>query len=196
MGFSSQPALAFLMTLFNVRLGWWIANPRKRKVWPSKKRKPTPRFGLRYLLSELFGMSTDTTNYVCLCDGGRFENMGLYELVRRRCMFIVICDAESDTKTCFEGIGGAISKCRTDFGVEIALDLRPLIPDEKTKLAKKHFVIGSIRYPAPPQIAPRGAVSEYKGTVLYLENPRLQAMSLATSCTTSDLIQISRRTRP
>ena len=42
-GFSTQPAVAFLMTLFNVRLGWWIANPRKPRIWPSQKNHPAPR---------------------------------------------------------------------------------------------------------------------------------------------------------
>ncbi len=31
MGRSSSPALTFLMTVFNVRLGWWIGNPRVRR---------------------------------------------------------------------------------------------------------------------------------------------------------------------
>jgi len=43
---------------------------------------------------------------------------GLYELVRRRCRYIVICDAEGDGDLKFEGIGMAIRKCRIDFGAE------------------------------------------------------------------------------
>ncbi len=29
MGYHTSPALAFLMTIFNVRLGWWLGNPRR-----------------------------------------------------------------------------------------------------------------------------------------------------------------------
>jgi hypothetical protein len=166
-GFSSQPALAFLMTFFNVRLGWWIANPRKWKIWPSKDNSPTPSFGMRYLLSELFGLADDTSNYVCLCDGGKFENMGVYELVRRRCKLIVICDAEQDEGTNFEGIGNAVARCRTDFGAEISLDLNPLIPNALTGLADVHYVTGTIRYPAPP--GGNGADPKYMGKVIYLK---------------------------
>jgi hypothetical protein len=166
-GFSSQPALAFLMTLFNVRLGWWIANPRKPKIWPSKMNSPTPTFGMRYLLGELFGLADDTSKYVCLCDGGKFENMGVYELVRRRCKVIVICDAEQDEGTNFEGIGNAVARCRTDFGVEISLDLNPLIPNPLTGLAAVHYVTGTIRYPAPPGGV--GSDPKYMGTVIYLK---------------------------
>jgi len=171
MGYNSSPPLAFLMTLFNVRLGWWLANPRKPKVWPTAKNTPTPRLGSWYLLRELFGLVDDTSDYVCLSDGGHFENMGLYELVRRRCKHIVICDAEQDTKTVFEGIGKAIAKCRTDFGAEIDLDLRPLIPDPTTKLSAEHFRAGTIRYPAPPH-APSEKEDErkYEGTIVYLKS--------------------------
>lgn len=155
------------MTLFNVRLNWWIANPRKRDIWPSEQNKPNPRFGLFYLLSELFGLSNDTSKYVCLCDGGFFENMGLYELVRRRCSEIVICDAECDTNTVFEGIGNAVAKCRADFGAEISLDLNPLIPDPVTGRASEHFVTGTIRYPMPPGGV--HAPNKYCGRILYLK---------------------------
>jgi len=166
MGFNSQPAVAFLMTLFNVRLGWWLANPRRPKIWPSTSKSPTPIFGIFYLLCELFGLSDDTTNYVCLSDGGHFENMGLYELVRRRCKLLVICDAESDTGTNFEGMGLAISKCRTDFGAEITLDLTPLIPSSDGQ-AKQHFCVGTIQYPTPP--GSKLPTSAYLGKVVYLK---------------------------
>ena len=33
MGYHSSPTLTFLMTVFNVRLGWWLRNPRWPKVW-------------------------------------------------------------------------------------------------------------------------------------------------------------------
>ncbi len=166
-GYSTQPALAFLMTLFNARLGWWLANPRRPGIWPCTHKFPTPAFGLRYLLSELFGLADDTSNYVCLCDGGHFENMGLYELVRRRTALIVICDAEEDTTTVFEGIGLAISKCRTDFGAEITLDLTPMLPDPATGHARQHFQVGTIQYtpPASSKLDPK----DFLGKVIYLK---------------------------
>jgi hypothetical protein len=74
----------------------------------------------------------------------------LYELVRRRCRYIVVCDAEEDPGVNFDGMGGAITKCRSDFGAEIDLDLRPLRVDEKTGYSQTHCVVGTIRYPPPP----------------------------------------------
>ncbi len=168
-GYNSQPALAFLMTLFNARLGWWIANPRKPWIWPNDMDQPTPRFGLRYLLSELFGESDDTSNYVNLSDGGFFDNMGLYELVRRRCSLIVICDGEEDANTTFEGMGLAIAKARIDFGVEIefpADEIEKLAPDKTTNRSGAHFACGTIQYPAPPGDS---STKDYSGKIIYLK---------------------------
>jgi hypothetical protein len=78
--------------------------------------------------------------------------MGLYELVRRRCKLIVICDGEEDEKMEFSGIGRAIRNCRIDFGAEIDLDLRPLELQKDSSYSSTHCVVGTIRYPpsAPP----------------------------------------------
>ena len=88
-GYHSSPSVAFLLTVFSVRLGSWFQNPRRPEVW----RKPGPAHGLKPLLSELFGLSNDRSDFVYLSDGGHFEGLGIYELVRRRCRFIVACDA-------------------------------------------------------------------------------------------------------
>ena len=151
-GYNSNPALAFLMTFFNVRLGWWISNPRKQDKWPAGNNRPTPTFAALYLFRELFGKVNDAAPYVNLSDGGHFENMGLYELVRRRCRYILVCDAEQDAKMSFEGMGAAITKCRADFGAEIDLDLRPLQIDEKSGFSRAHCVVGTIQYPRPPRL--------------------------------------------
>jgi hypothetical protein len=149
MGYNTNPALAFLMTLFNVRLGWWICNPRRTDMWRAGKGRPTPTFALVSLFQELFGAVGDDAAYVNLSDGGHFENMGLYELVRRRCKHIIVCDAEEDADMSFGGMGMAITKCRADFGAEIDLDLRPLRKDPETGYSRTHCVVGTIRYPPP-----------------------------------------------
>jgi hypothetical protein len=48
-------------------------------------------------------------------------------------------------------MGGAITKCRADFGAEIDLDLRPLRIDPETGYSKAHCVVGTIQYPPPPE---------------------------------------------
>ncbi len=54
-----------------------------------------------------------------LSDGGHFDNLGVYELIRRCCRYIVLCDAGQDGRFVFEDLGDLIRRCRTDFGVEI-----------------------------------------------------------------------------
>jgi hypothetical protein len=147
MGYHTTPALAFLMTVFNVRLGWWMGNTLREK-WE----RQGPRLGLMYLLGELFGITDAQRSYVYLSDGGHFENLGLYELVRRRCLFIVACDAEQDAGMTFSGLGNAIEKCRADFGVDIQIDIGPLRESgEKSngkdeRYRRRHWTLGKISY--------------------------------------------------
>ena len=164
MGYNTNRALAFLMTLFNVRLGWWVPNPRKMDMWNAKLARATPRFPLLHLFLELFGAVGDDAKYVNLSDGGHFENMGLYELVRRRCRYILVCDAENDPEMAFGGMGMAITKCRADFGAEIDLDLRPLRINAETGYSKAHCVVGTIQYP-PPWAAVKGDADLRTGCV-------------------------------
>jgi hypothetical protein len=145
MGSYSEPSLAFLMTLFDVRLGWWMGNPL-RKEW----RRGSPRVGFAWLLSELLGAATDESRYVYLSDGGHFENLAIYELVRRRCKVIVACDASCDPNFDLADLHNAMERCRTDFGVEITLGdvaaLKPTGPQGELR-SKVHFVRGLIHYP-------------------------------------------------
>ena len=161
MGYHSAPSLAFLMTFFNVRLGFWTGNPRHDSTW----KMAGPRFGLFQLLAELFGLTDDEASYVYLSDGGHFENLGLYELIKRRCSYIVVCDADCDNTYSFGDFGNAIRKCRDDIGVEITLLTEDLTPDNvpgspqnisgtnsksatpfKNNFSKSHWAIGRINY--------------------------------------------------
>lgn len=141
-GYHTNAATAFLMTVFNARLGWWLPNPRKPTCW----RKDSRSFSSRMLLLELLGLSSDRKDRVYLSDGGHFENLGLYELVRRRCRVIIASDASQDGDYTFEDLGNAVRKCRTDFGVEIDIDPRSIIPDA-SGVSAGHSAIGLIHYP-------------------------------------------------
>jgi len=139
MGSHSESALAFLMTLFDVRLGWWLGNPGK-----SKWLRGSPDLGFLCLLKELFGAASDESEYVYLSDGGHFENLAVYELVRRRCKLIVACDASCDPGYTFADLHNAMERCRTDFGVEIIRVTQHLVPQNGR--VDRHFDLGRIRY--------------------------------------------------
>jgi hypothetical protein len=131
------------MTMFNARLGWWMGNPRDKFDWL----RSGPRRGLLYLLNELFGLTNDRTPFLNLSDGGHFENLGIYELVRRRCRYIIACDAEQDDALTFSGLGNAIRKCRIDLGTEISVRATKIRPPADSRFSPFHTVIGDIRYP-------------------------------------------------
>ncbi|MEO7660393.1 MAG: hypothetical protein ABIV48_12340 [Pyrinomonadaceae bacterium] len=100
-----------------MRLGWWLGNPGKRgnKTW----RKASPDWSPYTFVSESLGLTDDNSRYVYLADGGQFENLGLYEMVLRRCKTIIVCDAGSDPKPAFYDLGSAIHKVRVDMGIPI-----------------------------------------------------------------------------
>jgi hypothetical protein len=143
MGYHSSPLVTFLMTLFNVRLGWWLANPGPpgENVW----RRAGPRHAVLPLISEAFGNTTDKYTYVNLSDGGHFENLGLYEMVLRRCRHIVVVDAGRDTDYAFEDLGNALRKIRIDFGIDIEISIKSVAPD-KDKMHLARYAFGRIRY--------------------------------------------------
>ena len=140
MGYHSSPAVTALMTIFNVRLGWWLGNPAF-----SKWRNPGPGMG-SYLLDEFFGRSSARQDYVYLSDGGHFENLGVYELIRRRCRFILACDAGADPGLDFFDLGSLVRKCRSDFGVRIEIETSPLEREGPLSKSRWHCTVGTIRY--------------------------------------------------
>ena len=169
MGSYSEPALAFLMTLFDVRLGWWLANPKgSAKRWALG----SPNFGFYWLISELLGATTDESEYLYLSDGGHFENLGIYELVRRRCKLIVAADASCDAGCACTDLHNAIERCRTDFGIEIELkadEIGKLKPGGEPPRAAAHYAIGAIHY-TPGNTAGDGALIYLKPALVATDS--------------------------
>jgi len=118
MGYHSSPLLTLIMTLFNVRLGYWLPNPHKNKD-ADFFRRSSPRLALGPLLNEALGRTNDTGRYIQLSDGAHFENLALYEMVMRRCHRIIVIDAGADPKFQFEDLANAIRKIRIDLGIPI-----------------------------------------------------------------------------
>jgi hypothetical protein len=143
MGYHSSPLVAFVMTFFNVRLGWWTPNPKANsKVWQMRE----PVLGVKSMVDEATANTTNDTSFVYLSDGGHFENLGLYEMVRRRCKRIVVVDAGCDADYVFEDLEGAIRKARIDFGVSIEFQ-EPLPTPARAKANGRHIAVARVLYP-------------------------------------------------
>ena len=117
MGYHSSPSIAILLALFNVRLGWWLGNPGKEG--DATYTKEGPSTAIVPLAQEAFGLTTDSKPWVYLSDGGHFEDLGIYEMVRRRCRFILAIDGGGDPNFAFEDLGNALRKTYIDLGVRI-----------------------------------------------------------------------------
>ena len=169
MGPDASRAMTFLLTVFNARLGVWLGNPGVfgDDTW----RRAAPAFGVAPLVSELLARTTYTNPYVLLSDGGHFENLGLYEMVLRRCRFIVLSDAGCDGAYCYGDLANAVRKIRIDFGVAIdfpdGLHFAP--QDAKatgTGGPTLRFAVGTIRYSAIDPGVKDGVLVYLKPTIV------------------------------
>lgn len=172
MGFISMdfgPAVAFLTTALNLRLGLWVPHPRVDK--------PLLRFmpGILFL-AEMFGRTladnsatvkghTRSRTYgyagwLHLSDGNHFENFGLYELIRRHTRYIILSDCGADPANSFDDFARTARRVREDFGVEFELDLTPLKPNDQG-FSPQHVAVGTIHYD--------GVTGADKGTLVYFK---------------------------
>lgn len=163
MGFASQGLLAFVLTLFNVRLGRWFPNTTGARMSQNLGRH-SPRFAGIWYLSELLGRTNEKSDWIYLSDGGHFDNLGVYELVRRRCRFIIAIDAGADPKMSFGDLGNCVRKCRVDFGVGIRIDLDAFAPAQGSKRPAVSHVMGKVHYPRTGDLPP------FTGDILYIKS--------------------------
>jgi hypothetical protein len=159
MGRFTYPPFRLLMALTNVRLGVWVRNPR-HESWNATSPPPVGRLGrlwasivegwrepgALYVLREAFGGLTLKHRFIYLTDGGHWENLGLVELLRRRCTDVLCFDASTDADGAAGDIGRAIALARSELGADIALDPAPTRPLDGTTSADL-AVRGAVHYP-------------------------------------------------
>ena len=178
MGYHSSPLVTFLMTFFNARLGWWLGNPGP--AGNDTFYLSSPRFTVRPIVAEAFGLTGRTAPYVYLSDGGHFDNLGLYEMVLRRCHLIVVSDGSCDADCDLNDLGGAIRKIRADLGISIefpgGISIYPRSADPATLARGLYWAVGRIRYsvvdPPAPAADPARAVADRDardGWLLYIK---------------------------
>jgi len=165
MGKMTRAPLRFLLAVLNLRLGVWLPNPRRLdlvRVRADAAGKPTYRFPARarpiYLLWEMIGRNKLDNRFLYLTDGGHYENLGLVELIRRRCQWIWCVDASGDSIDTFNTLGEAFALADSELGVHI--DICPeqqMGPDPvvsaaraqagKPPLVRSPYCVGRICYP-------------------------------------------------
>jgi hypothetical protein len=172
MGMASMRPLSATIALLNVRLGRWLRHPLDTVRDAGKSElarwwsgKPGPL----YLLREAFFKSganvvdpateaPRSTGFVFLTDGGHIENLGIYELLRRRCAVIIAVDGEADAEMKASSLVQLERFARIDLGTRITIDWEPIAARSRAVSAEvkartvtpqpgPHVAIGLIDYP-------------------------------------------------
>ena len=161
-GPTRQPMLSLLMALLNVRLGYWVPHPRtQRQLLANHFRAARHELSRRGY--------AEHRKLLQLSDGGHFENLGVYELVRRRVRVIVCCDAAADPSFDFNDLQVLMRRIGTDFGARIKFDhddhhIERLIPREPDPAKVQARDPKTNAYPVGVRFAERGYV---QGTIIY-----------------------------
>jgi hypothetical protein len=151
LGARTNLGLSLLCGFGNVRLGYWWDSAVKPGV--RQEQVPAPRLqrGRAWVTERLFPVQSYLVNEFLarfpgcarqrwyLSDGGHFENLGGYELIRRRLRRILMVDAEADPDYTFEGLANLIRKARVDFGAEIAFLDEPQLAAVLDPAIRQHF---------------------------------------------------------
>ncbi len=158
--------VSWAMAWLNIRLGFWAPNPCKRFRFTL-----TPNHLVPGLLAELLFWTgyRERSTFVQLTDGGHFENLAVYELVRRRASLIWCCDAGEDKDFTFDDLLNLLRRIETDFGARIEFagaDNQPAAlafrRDPETRrvaeFAPKGFLVGRIVY-----------ADKSEGTLIYVK---------------------------
>lgn len=173
-GITRSPALSVLMGLLNFRLGYWVPNPKHSRGWFGGLRNPN--FLLPGLWEVLLRHRLNENGvFLQLSDGGHFENLALYELVRRKLKLIIVCDGGADPQFTFSDLANAMEKVRTDFGALIMIDnddLKALIPmadngdKDGLRRARRGYLAATIKY-----------ADNSEGTLIYLTTTFFKGLS-------------------
>ena len=161
MGRFTLPALRLLMALANLRLGVWIPNPfrgRDTAALPSRGHSRVRRVGRAlaagwrepgglYVLKEAMGLAGTRGRFIHVSDGGHWENLGLVELIRRRCTHMIVVDASAGGRSPLQDIARAAALARSDLGAEVRLDPAATLPSAATSRAEEPVAVGSVTYP-------------------------------------------------
>jgi choline dehydrogenase-like flavoprotein len=129
-GMNTKLGTALLFGLANLRTGyWWDSGVSKsaRDGFPQltflrRLLFLIPRVFLTQslLISECLARYPGPwARYWYLSDGGFFENLAAYELIRRRVPRMIVCDGSADPSYQFDDLANLLRKARIDFDAEI-----------------------------------------------------------------------------
>lgn len=191
-GVSRNKFVSLLMALLNLRLGYWTHRPKS-----SRKPLLSPNHFWPGGAYELAGLFREDRFWLQLTDGGHFENLAVYEMIRRRLKLIIVVDAGADPNFVFADLQTASRRIETDFGtvVDFSEDSEPgTLSYEKTTRDETERVVtsdvprgGSSGFPSYDKRAKRGWIhgtihypGGETGDLIYLKTTMVDGLSLTT----------------
>jgi hypothetical protein len=163
--------LVFVLTMLNLRLDYWLPNP-KSVVKGGRLRNFILQRGAgpMYVVREAVGALNANRSFVNLSDGGHLENTGIYPLLERRCRTIICIDGEEDQDLSFDGLVKLIRFASIDLGIDIDIDLSGFKRQEDG-FSRQHFTVGKINYGS----GETGQLFYVKASMTGDENPYVSA---------------------
>jgi len=145
MGRYTVPVARPFLSLINFRLGYWLINPVKRHLPRLFRVFAYPGNYLQFMEKAGRGMDEDSA-FLNITDGGHLENLGIYELLRRKCKYIIALSGAEGPNLTLSDLYLLQRMARIDFGIEMKFDPTDLQRDENG-YSKSHAIIGKICYP-------------------------------------------------
>jgi hypothetical protein len=172
MGNATKKTLTFSLSLLNIRLGYWLANPARVGAFSHWFARWFANVGTFYFALETAGQLDERKLNVYLTDGGHIENLGIYELLRRHCKVIVAVDAEADPDMTFPSLTALQVIARIDLGITIDLSWQAI---QKQALGVTSFALYGPGGP-PGSKGPHAAIglirygAEETGVLIYIKS--------------------------
>ncbi len=193
-GPTTNPAVVIAMSLLSIRLGYWLR-------WEDRP----GLFGFlnpngNHLRPGALDLVGRPGPFIELTDGGHFENLGLYELVRRRCGLIIVCDGGDDRAAAYANFTVAARRVEEDFGATFDFDFEigngsgfersgpqhvvaRATGDEYPKdaeYARRGYFLASIRYDPSRARVPMAKTGPDSGLVIYLKSAMIPSLTLTS----------------
>lgn len=162
MGSSTVRLMSPTLALLNIRLGYWLRNPRALIAPALSRLIDVIAYAINnlYLLGEMLNLLDEKSGYIYLSDGGHVENLGIYELLKRGCKLIIAIDAEADPDISCASLLRLERYARIDLGIRIILpwekiawrndeihkDIDPRTPERAARHHGEHCAVGPILY--------------------------------------------------
>lgn len=141
LGRKSMRGTDALLAAFNARLGVWVPNPGQM----SYPNSTTPRLVNMFKeIIKTYDLDNDPNVYAT--DGGHWENLGLVELIRRRCAVIVCIDASGDQPGTYNTLKQAIKLARLECEARVEIDDWSELAVDAEGVANKNFATGTVTY--------------------------------------------------